>query len=83
MLARARRRGSRRAASAPVFETETARLAGAAGRGTATSTEDLPKACDLIVVLGGDGTLIGMAGRIARAGADVPIVGVNFGSLGS
>ena len=38
--------------------------------------------CDLLVVLGGDGTLIGMAGRIARAGSDVPILGVNFGSLG-
>jgi NAD+ kinase len=34
------------------------------------------------VVMGGDGTLIGMAGRIAHAGVDVPIVGVNFGSLG-
>ena len=46
------------------------------------SRDDLPRACDLIVVLGGDGTLIGMAGRIARAGTDVPILGVNFGSLG-
>jgi len=34
------------------------------------------------VLLGGDGTLIGMARRVARAGADVPIAGVNFGSLG-
>jgi NAD+ kinase len=65
-----------------VFETDTASLAGLpAGRGT-TSRDDLPAACDLIVVLGGDGTLIGMAGRIADAGLDVPILGVNFGSLG-
>jgi NAD+ kinase len=65
-----------------VFETETARLAGVPpGRPTVTR-EDLPNACDLMVVLGGDGTLIGMAGRIARAGTDVPILGVNFGSLG-
>ncbi len=65
-----------------VFETETAALAGLpAGRRT-VSRDDLPRACDLIVVLGGDGTLIGMADRIAEAGADVPIVGVNFGSLG-
>jgi NAD+ kinase len=42
----------------------------------------LPKACELIVLLGGDGTLIGMARRIARADVDVPIAGVNFGSLG-
>jgi NAD+ kinase len=65
-----------------VFETETAKLVALpAGRPTSTRDE-LPKACDLVVILGGDGTLIGMAGRIARAGADVPILGVNFGSLG-
>jgi NAD+ kinase len=66
----------------PVFETETAVLAGVpAGRPT-VARDDLPKECDLLVVLGGDGTLIGMAGRIARAESDVPILGVNFGSLG-
>jgi NAD+ kinase len=66
----------------PVFETDTARLAGVpADRPTATADE-LPRQCDLIVVLGGDGTLIGIANRIARAGSDVPILGVNFGSLG-
>ena len=65
-----------------VFETETAAVAGLpAGRRT-VSRDELPRACDLVVVLGGDGTLIGMAGRIAQAAADVPIVGVNFGSLG-
>ncbi|HVD92569.1 MAG TPA: NAD(+)/NADH kinase [Vicinamibacterales bacterium] len=66
----------------PVFETETAALAGVpAGRPT-VSRDELPGACDLLVVLGGDGTLIGMAGRIGRAGSNVPILGVNFGSLG-
>lgn len=65
-----------------VFEVETAKLVGLPpGRPTSTRDE-LPKACDLVVVLGGDGTLIGMAGRIAQAGTDVPILGVNFGSLG-
>ena len=33
-------------------------------------------------MLGGDGTLLGMADGIAEAGVDVPILGVNFGSLG-
>jgi NAD+ kinase len=66
----------------PVFETETAALAAVpAGRRT-VSRDELPGACDVLVVLGGDGTLIGMAGRIGRAGSDVPILGVNFGSLG-
>src|SRR5512141_1613396 len=65
-----------------VFETDTAKLAGLpAGRATHTRDE-IPTSCDLVVVLGGDGTLIGMAGRIARSGAHVPILGVNFGSLG-
>ncbi len=66
----------------PVFELETATLAGMPA-GTPASTRDrLPLACDLVVVLGGNGTLIGMAGRIAQAGRDIPILGVNFGSLG-
>ena len=66
----------------PVFETYAAQLAGISRGPEIVSKEELPVACDLIVLLGGDGTLIGMARRVARAGADVPIAGVNFGSLG-
>jgi NAD+ kinase len=66
----------------PVFETYTAALAGLPPGRATVSRDDLPKQCDVIVVLGGDGSLIGMAGRIAEAGVDVPIVGVNFGDLG-
>ena len=66
-----------------VFETETATLAGTAVRGSRTMTrEDLPNEVDLIIVLGGDGTLLAMAARTAQSGRDVPILGVNFGSLG-
>src|SRR5260221_14291025 len=65
-----------------VFETETAQLAGLPTGRSTVSRENLPKECDLLVVLGGDGTLIGMADRIAAAGSDVPILGANFGSLG-
>ena len=65
-----------------VFETDTAALAGLPSNRGTVSRDELPAMCDLIVVLGGDGTLIGMADRIAQSGADVPIVGVNFGSLG-
>ena len=65
-----------------VFETDTAALAGLPPGRRTVARDDLPATCDLIVVLGGDGTLIGMAARIAQSGADVPILGVNFGSLG-
>lgn len=65
-----------------VFETETAALAGLPPERPTTTRDALPSNCDLVVVLGGDGTLIGMANRIAQAGVDVPILGVNFGSLG-
>jgi NAD+ kinase len=66
----------------PVLDGDTANLPGAPREYQTVSRDDLPNHCDLVVVLGGDGTLIGMAGRVANAGADIPIAGVNFGSLG-
>jgi NAD+ kinase len=66
----------------PVFETHTAELAGLPPGRPTSSPDDLPHDSDLVVVLGGDGTLIGTAGRIAHAGTNVPILAVNFGSLG-
>lgn len=65
-----------------VFDTDTAVLAGVPKDWPIATRDDLPKYVDLLVVLGGDGTLLGMASRIARAGADLPILGINFGSLG-
>lgn len=69
----------------PVFDPETAALANVAGATASFDVVDkdrLPAEVELVVVLGGDGTLLGMAGRIAQAGANIPILGVNFGSLG-
>lgn len=65
----------------PVFETGTAALAGIQGRETAAA-DDLARRVDLVIALGGDGTLLAAANRIAAAGLDIPIAGVNFGSLG-
>ena len=65
-----------------VFETETAVLAGSGVAARSHSRDEIPRHVDLIVVMGGDGTLLSMATRIAEAGREVPIVGVNFGSLG-
>jgi NAD+ kinase len=52
-----------------------ARLTGAPSR----SKDELAREADLIVVLGGDGTLLSIA---RRTPADVPILGVNLGQLG-
>ena len=66
----------------PVFETATAALMSPrAGRKVADKPA-LVASVDLVVVLGGDGTLLSVADCVGAAGVDVPILGVNFGSLG-
>ena len=65
---------------AVVADTQTAALAQLSL--PTFSRDDLPRNVDLVLVLGGDGTLLGMADRVGKAGVGVPILGVNFGRLG-
>ncbi|MFQ6082499.1 MAG: NAD(+)/NADH kinase [Candidatus Aminicenantia bacterium] len=44
------------------------------------SREEIPKEADLVIVLGGDGTLLSVAHIAARN--NTPVLGVNLGSLG-
>ncbi len=44
--------------------------------------ESIPSLVEMIIVLGGDGTLLSAARFVADAHVDVPIFGVNLGSLG-
>ncbi len=43
---------------------------------------EIPALVEMIIVLGGDGTLLSAARFVADAHTDVPIFGVNLGSLG-
>jgi len=66
----------------PVFETATAALMPPGDRRVVIDKVALAADVDMMVVLGGDGTLLGMADCIGEAGSGIPILGVNFGSLG-
>ena len=66
----------------PVFETATAALMPAAAHRRVADKSALVAQVDLVVVLGGDGTLLSVADAIGAAGSGIPMLGVNFGSLG-
>jgi NAD+ kinase len=59
------------------LEDEAAQKVGLVG---GLRREDIPSQVDLVIVLGGDGTMLSIA-HLAAAN-DVPVLGVNLGSLG-
>ena len=61
------------------FEQATAHNTGLTGY-DALSTAEMGAQCDLAVVVGGDGTMLGIARELARH--DIPLVGINQGRLG-
>ncbi len=61
------------------FERETAHATGVTDF-EALSSEELGQRCDLAVVVGGDGTMLGIARELSRHG--LPLVGINQGRLG-
>jgi NAD+ kinase len=65
-----------------VFETATAALMPANPARHVADKRSLVNDVGLVLILGGDGTLLSMADCIGRTGRNVPILGVNFGSLG-
>jgi len=62
-----------------VLEEGTARYVALPGHSILTS-EELGTAIDLAIVLGGDGTMLALARRLAPF--DVPLIGINQGRLG-
>ena len=61
------------------FERATAENTGLTAY-RALSTAEIGSSCDLVVVVGGDGTMLGIARELARH--DIPLVGINQGRLG-
>jgi NAD+ kinase len=61
------------------FERETAQATGV-NDFDVLPVDELGRRCDLAVVVGGDGTMIGIAREVARHG--LPLVGINQGRLG-
>ncbi len=62
-----------------VFEQDTANNVGVAGY-PVMDADRIGTQCDLALVVGGDGTMLGIGRKLARYG--VPLIGINQGRLG-
>ncbi len=62
-----------------VFERDTANSSGITGY-PALDLPAIGERCDLVMVVGGDGTMLGVGRQLARFG--VPLIGINQGRLG-
>ncbi|MEF7614939.1 NAD kinase [Aquincola sp. MAHUQ-54] len=62
------------------MERDTAHNTGLSADYGALSTAEMGERCDLAVVVGGDGTMLGIARELARH--NLPLVGINQGRLG-
>lgn len=62
-----------------IFEAETASNTGI-GQYPVFSVDEIGRRCDLGLVVGGDGTMLGIGRRLARFGT--PLIGINQGRLG-
>jgi NAD+ kinase len=63
-----------------LVDEDTARVVGGVGGARAVTFEQIAERADLAVVVGGDGTLLNVARRLAAH--TVPLVGINQGRLG-
>lgn len=64
---------------AVVFEKDTAQNVGLSGQATMTP-EEIGRHADVAIVVGGDGTMLGIARQLAPY--NVPLIGINQGRLG-
>ena len=62
------------------LDRATAQNTGLDASYSALDTDQMGAECDLAVVVGGDGTMLGIARELARH--DIPLVGINQGRLG-